>query len=58
MTHAESMSEFGQTLQVHHKRPFRLFATYEAANVLDNLLTLCPRCHRKADSEWNRVYGR
>jgi DEAD/DEAH box helicase domain-containing protein len=35
---------------VHHKIPFRQFTSYELANQLDNLVTLCPTCHRRAES--------
>jgi DEAD/DEAH box helicase domain-containing protein len=41
--------------EVHHKQPFRSFRTAEGdidlqrANRLDNLTTLCPSCHRKAE---------
>jgi DEAD/DEAH box helicase domain-containing protein len=41
---------------VHHKIPFRMFRDEsghilrEQANRLDNLVTLCPECHRKAES--------
>jgi DEAD/DEAH box helicase domain-containing protein len=34
---------------VHHKIPFRAFASYQQANQLSNLVTLCPRCHRRAE---------
>ena len=34
---------------VHHKVPFRAFASYRQANQLSNLVTLCPRCHRRAE---------
>jgi DEAD/DEAH box helicase domain-containing protein len=34
---------------VHHKIPFRAFASREQANQLDNLVTLCPNCHRRAE---------
>ncbi|MBV6396591.1 MAG: hypothetical protein HFACDABA_02191 [Anaerolineales bacterium] len=34
---------------VHHKIPFRQFASHMEANRLDNLITLCPSCHRKAE---------
>ena len=37
------------TLQVHHKRPFRCFDSYFEANRLENLETLCLPCHRKDD---------
>jgi DEAD/DEAH box helicase domain-containing protein len=34
---------------VHHKVPFRHFASSERANQLDNLVTLCPRCHLRVE---------
>ncbi|HPH95927.1 MAG TPA: DEAD/DEAH box helicase [Anaerolineaceae bacterium] len=34
---------------VHHKQPFRSFTSREEANRLDNLITLCPNCHHKAE---------
>ena len=39
----------GVVLHVHHKIPFRAFATAAQANRLDNLVTLCPSCHRRAE---------
>ncbi|MCC7021125.1 MAG: DEAD/DEAH box helicase [Ardenticatenales bacterium] len=46
----------GRTHDVHHLRPFRLFGwlkgsneNYRLANDLDNLITLCPACHRLAE---------
>lgn len=46
----------GTGLHVHHKRPFREFNyipglndNYRQANQLDNLITLCPSCHRRAE---------
>jgi DEAD/DEAH box helicase domain-containing protein len=41
--------EQGSTHHVHHKIPFRAFASYWQANQLPNLVTLCPRCHRRAE---------
>jgi DEAD/DEAH box helicase domain-containing protein len=35
---------------VHHKTPFRAFASYHEANQLSNLVTLCARCHRRAET--------
>jgi DEAD/DEAH box helicase domain-containing protein len=42
---------------VHHLRPFREYGyvpgeneRYLQANALDNLITLCPRCHRRAET--------
>lgn len=44
-------------LHVHHIRPFREFnyapgqnENYQEANQLDNLITLCPSCHRQAEA--------
>jgi DEAD/DEAH box helicase domain-containing protein len=35
---------------VHHKTPFRAFVSYQQANQISNLITLCPRCHRRAET--------
>ncbi|NWG06046.1 MAG: DEAD/DEAH box helicase [Chloroflexi bacterium] len=35
---------------VHHKVPFRAFASREEANRLENLITLCPSCHKKTEA--------
>lgn len=43
-------SGLNQTLHVHHLQPFRSFADRETANQLQNLITLCPVCHRKAEN--------
>jgi len=44
-------------LHVHHKRPFRQFnytphenENYKEANQVENLVTLCPSCHRRAEA--------
>ncbi|MDE3090749.1 MAG: DEAD/DEAH box helicase, partial [Chloroflexota bacterium] len=42
-------AENGRAHHVHHKIPFRSFASREQANQLDNLTTLCPNCHRRAE---------
>ena len=34
---------------VHHKIPFRTFTSFEQANRLENLITLCPVCHRRTE---------
>jgi DEAD/DEAH box helicase domain-containing protein len=34
---------------VHHKIPLRSFTSLEQANAPDNLITLCPTCHHKAE---------
>jgi DEAD/DEAH box helicase domain-containing protein len=53
----------GRQHDVHHIRPFREFGyvpgendAYLHANALDNLLTLCPLCHRRAETA-RRVRG-
>jgi len=43
-------SEQGRSHAVHHKIPFRTFASYEQANRLENLVTLCPTCHRRVET--------
>ncbi len=42
--------EQGRAHDVHHKTPFRTFASSQAANQLSNLITLCPTCHRRAET--------
>ena len=46
----------GREHDVHHLTPFRVFGYvpdrndfYKTANRLDNLITLCPSCHRRAE---------
>ena len=39
-----------QPLHVHHIQPFRRFPDRETANQLQNLITLCPSCHRQAET--------
>lgn len=41
--------EQGRSHHVHHKIPFRSFGSPEKANQMDNLVTLCPNCHRLAE---------
>lgn len=43
--------ELGERLNVHHIKPFRDFGleNYKAANVLSNLISLCPFCHRHVE---------
>lgn len=36
-------------LHVHHKIPFRSFASRETANALENLAAFCPECHRRVE---------
>ena len=40
----------GRPLHVHHIQPFRSYTSQEVANQLQNLISLCPSCHRKAET--------
>jgi DEAD/DEAH box helicase domain-containing protein len=42
--------EQGRAHDVHHKTPFRRFESYQQANELSNLITLCRSCHRRAET--------
>jgi DEAD/DEAH box helicase domain-containing protein len=42
--------EKDRAFAVHHKIPFRLFTSRNQANHPDNLITLCPSCHRRAET--------
>lgn len=42
-------------LHVHHVIPVRLFFPPEDANSLDNLVTLCPPCHRRVEARFKWV---
>ncbi|MGC8779296.1 MAG: Zn-binding domain-containing protein, partial [Anaerolineae bacterium] len=61
--HCGALEVAGRPHDVHHRIPFRAFVAnrtlrgelpperaWEAANVLDNLVTLCPACHRRAEA--------
>lgn len=39
-----------QPLHIHHIQPFRTFTNRTAANRLQNLVALCPACHRQAET--------
>ncbi len=43
-------AEQGRSHDVHHKIPFRLFASAAQANQPDNLTTLCHDCHMRAET--------
>ena len=47
--------KYKSSLEVHHIKPFRFFENdYMAANDLENLITLCISCHKKAEYEYYR----
>lgn len=37
-------------LHVHHKTPLRSFSSLTEANQMSNLISLCPRCHQRAET--------
>ena len=37
-------------LHVHHLQPLRTFRSLQEANQLENLLAVCPRCHRRLEN--------
>jgi DEAD/DEAH box helicase domain-containing protein len=43
--------EDGTVFHVHHKVPFKQFVNSYKANREENLITLCPGCHRLAEQE-------
>jgi DEAD/DEAH box helicase domain-containing protein len=43
-------AEADQQHHVHHKTPFKLIEDPETANRLENLITLCPRCHLRVEN--------
>jgi DEAD/DEAH box helicase domain-containing protein len=44
------LPENGRQHDVHHKQPFRQFTSLAEANRMNNLVTLCPACHRLAEA--------
>lgn len=46
MTRAEHKDQYCEDLHVHHEKPLRECQTYEEANTLSNLRTLCKGCHQ------------
>lgn len=50
ITDPEHRNEQSFGLDIHHIEPLRSFDSPEEANRLDNLLTLCRKCHSRVDS--------
>ena len=46
-----SEEDLGRQLDVHHKVPFRLFDSVAEANRLSNLVSVCPSCHKKLETQ-------
>jgi len=42
--------DVGKSLPIHHRKPFREFATAEEANQRSNLVGLCQSCHMKEEA--------
>lgn len=51
MSQEECIEKYGRGLPIHHRSPFKHFDERDVANRLRNLITLCPYCHRKVESE-------
>lgn len=45
------IEKYHRGLHVHHLIPFENFQSYELANHLSNLVTICQRCHRTVETE-------
>ncbi|MDA3813377.1 MAG: DEAD/DEAH box helicase [Candidatus Cloacimonetes bacterium] len=43
------VNEQEKAFDVHHKIPFKQFVSAKQANKMNNLITLCPSCHRQAE---------
>ena len=41
----------GDGISVHHKKPYRLFSSSQAANNLNNLVSLCQSCHMAIENK-------
>ncbi len=46
-----SEETLGRQLDVHHVVPFRSFDSAIRANAADNLISVCPSCHKKMEEE-------
>jgi predicted HNH restriction endonuclease len=51
MTESDHYSEYGRALDVHHITPAREFEDGEKRNAMENLISLCVRCH----TEWEKI---
>jgi 5-methylcytosine-specific restriction endonuclease McrA len=51
LSRAQHYQEYNQDLSVHHIRRLREFNSYENANSLTNLITVCTECHRTVEGK-------
>lgn len=49
-----SEEDLGRKLDVHHKIPYRSFASNVEANKLEHLIALCPSCHARLEAALRR----
>jgi 5-methylcytosine-specific restriction endonuclease McrA len=56
ITRAKCIKKYHRSPNVHHIKPYRFFNSYEKANDLENLITLCDGCHQKAEWEYRKKY--
>lgn len=55
LTQKQSLEQYGCKLHVHHIVPRRQFETQEEANKMNNLTSLCPKCHGIVENEQTGV---
>ena len=41
----------GRTAHVHHRQKRKVYKSRSQANLMENLIALCPACHRAAESQ-------
>ena len=46
--------DLGRQLDVHHKIPYSSFKSNLEANKLENLISVCPSCHTRAEAQLRR----
>lgn len=51
ISNEKCVKKYGCQLHVHHIKPLRTFSNISKANDLENLIALCPKCHREREYE-------
>lgn len=54
----DTEEKLGRNLDVHHKKQFSLCFDYLEANQLENLVSLCRKCHRVAERKSKDIFGK